>query len=525
MMNRYWIFSLVFAIALLTSCSDVQTQTYIDAENTLTPLQADKTGAPVANGTVTVTHDKNATRESLKETAFTEATKTAAVLSTVRNALGTTSASTPSPRPSLTPSSTQFPTAVLHPSITPTATPTFNVGNVTQSTQSSPAQCPTIDSSLEYELPEDFTLYIDYPIEQSLLEFLNLGGAPESVNNGLKGESHFLDLTNDRVSDLIVNLGSTLIVGCENGKYIALINVPMDYEQNEIVAIQDMNLNHVPEIVITKQGCNGPCYSTKIYEWSGREFRSLISIKDPFQGNWILDETYMYGKVSDIRDVDFNGTLELVLTASIDSPLVNPPDWKPQRAIKTILTWNGANFVFYKNEYPPPEYRFQVVQDGDRESLAGNFDNALKFYQDAIFNEQLEWWSPERKQFIIDTWRPSNTPTPIPPNPDPAEYYNLAAYSRYRIMLLHILRGWHKEANIVYATLLEKFPVGHPGYSYTELATVFWDSYQMSQDIGLACKETVDFASANPHEILPYPGGDFKNEWYQYKPEDICPFR
>ncbi len=48
------------------------------------------------------------------------------------------------------------------------------------------------------------------------------------------------------------------------------------------------------------------------------------------------------------------------------------------------------------------------------------------------------------------------------PQPDPNEYPNLAAYARYRIMLLYLLQGWDSDAQVIYETLQEIILRGHP---------------------------------------------------------------
>ena len=125
------------------------------------------------------------------------------------------------------------------------------------------------------------------------------------------------------------------------------------------------------------------------------------------------------------------------------------------------------------------------------------------------------------------SWDPNYqlTPTPAIPPDDPQEYPNIAAYARYRIMLLHILQGHFPEAQIVYDTLQEKFPEGGDGHRFALVAKAFWDQYQISKNIKESCAKAVSMAYKY-RLILKFLGADYHN--YQqdimYESKDVCPF-
>jgi hypothetical protein len=184
-----------------------------------------------------------------------------------------------------------------------------------------------------------------------------------------------------------------------------------------------------------------------------------------------------------------------------------------------------------KTEFSAPSYRYQAVQDGDHAMLRHEYDKALAFYQGAIFDEKLLGWSPahkERSKALHQfTWDPSyhGTPTPVVPLDDPQEYPNLAAYARYRIMLLHILAGHMPEAQTVYKTLQEKFSEGQAGHEFALIAEAFWDEYQRSQSIEGSCAKAVAIAEEHK-DLLKILGSDYHNDSQDimYEPKDVCPF-
>ena len=192
-----------------------------------------------------------------------------------------------------------------------------------------------------------------------------------------------------------------------------------------------------------------------------------------------------------------------------------------------VFTWDGIHYLYSSIELEPPTYRFQAVQDADRYFLMGEYEKALELYQDVIFSEKLDWWSPEKQRFIGDSFFANmagiETPTPPPSNND--EYFELATYARYRIVLHHLARGWISDANITYTTLIEKSPEGSPGYPYASMATILWNEYQKSSSLELSCISVIDFVQSHP-EILDVLGSyEHGSQSHRYVSEDVCPFK
>lgn len=181
--------------------------------------------------------------------------------------------------------------------------------------------------------------------------------------------------------------------------------------------------------------------------------------------------------------------------------------------------------------FSPPEYRFQAVQDGDRALAAGDIDQALDFYRQVIYSDTLGWWSPDREQFIWDVYDTTftNDPTPDPPTLDSNEYDNLAAYARFKLMVIYVSRGWHADAKIMFDYIQRLYPEDKVGHPYSELASIFWNDYESSRSIAAGCQAAIDFASLHNKEIIYYiKGGEsITNNRINYADEPwyICPFR
>jgi hypothetical protein len=465
-----------------------------------------------------------------------------------------------------TPTATAIPTAT--PTPTSTATPTFmnystpfdwseeatdepitqvnryfyepnhNIVLPATLTPSPPEQCPQEDQSLVLNIRD---LEVSPPLadyEATILDFLNAGGSPKAVlntffSNSLDLHTHNFssqDLTGDGVPEFAITYdGNLYIFACSLGKYKTTLKISnivgMGFSDIFINTIRDLNLDGIPEIVLNTTTCNDPCLEVMIYEWDGNQFISLVRINNHEYGE---DYAQISNGSISIKDQGGNKFPEIILYGGIPTHFASLANGFPFRNETQVLSWNGKFFVETSREYSPPQYRFQAVQDGDRASLSGDYDKAADYYQQAIFSDKLDWWSADRREYILKTeylFSAEETPTPILPSPDPNEYYNLAAYSRFRLMLLHILRGWLPEAQVLYNTLQEKFPDGQAGHFFAELASAFWDEYQASRNIGESCGKAIEFASTNP-DILAYLGS-YNHGWQSlsYTQEDICPFK
>jgi len=396
-------------------------------------------------------------------------------------------------------------------------------------------QTPTISSTS----PGDTVVEI---FEPQILDYLNNVGSASGLQAALsdltlldgawkaRPQVETIDVTGNTTPDVVVELtfyeegqyfeGGLFVFMCDDGHYVgnAIVSawgqVLPSGEPEGIRAIQDMNMDGVPEIVHSQISVAGThayfMREFRILEWDGQKFVDLIP-KDQYG-------FYAQADTGDgvIGDTDGDGTLELLLENGLGEAY---PDLGPQRKRTDIWAWDGYAYSLDRQEYTAPEFRIHAVWDGDDASLLGDYAKALAFYQQAIFDEKLFGWSQGR---LWPDWQYGGDPTPTPA---PEERPRLSAYGRYRILLLHAVQGLQAEAQIVYETLQEKFPAGNVGHPYAELATVFWEEYSESGDIGLACEKAVEYAADYPYEILTDLGRTFYGSGQrEYAPEDICPF-
>ncbi len=447
------------------------------------------------------------------------------------------------------------------PSQTITPYPTFEVSKIETHVPFQPAQCPpenpnyqlTAKISRDTTSPSDLAEIVQHELDSGA-SFLQV---KQEIEKALQ-ISNFLeltDLTGDRVPELIVHqIFDIVVIGCEEGRY----KVVLDYStaldgglsSPSIVAVQDMNLNGIPDVVLAYAATTGGNAVVDILEWDGVQFNSLIqanhgenssdtsplakalywysesfhSWSDSYASNTPVMEGY-----ADIviKDVDKNGTKELTLTDK------GPGHWDmlfnfgPWRGKQVIFKWDGIHYLYSSLEMNPPVFRFQAIQDADRLFLVGDYDKALKLYQDVIFSDKLDWWSPEKMVFIRDSYfaEANGNATPIPPQSNNDEYLSLAAYARFRILLYHLSRGWISDANTVYTTLTENFHEGTTGSQFADMATMLWVEYQKTNSLEQSCLPVIEYVKSHPEILAPL--GDDKHGFQShiYVAEDICPFK
>jgi hypothetical protein len=442
------------------------------------------------------------------------------------------------PALNLTPdtSTPDTPTITPLPTI-PTFTPTFDVRTIVTATPAPRSECPTITSAKNASL--DFlNLFSDEDnrinIEKNLLGFLNKYGA-QALYTAIKSQDYhdepFLqDLTNDEELEIIVRPLSTYVFGCKSGQYIKLLQLPPDTSMTapKLLFINDANRNGIPEITFLTARYSKGGRTYRIYEWNNDSFVSLLDIpiyEDDIGSGGVF--VTVSGEIH-FEDIDDDLVQELIVDNGDYVQWAMEPGDLPWRNERIYYKWDGKYFTQWRREFAPPEYRFQSIQDGDLAISQQEYEKALDFYQQAIFNNELKGYSPAmqenlRANHFLDSF--SNQPTLTPPAPDRTEYPRLAAYAYYRMVILHTFLGEMDAVQVKYATLQEKFPAGSPGHPYVEMATGFWSAYQSSGRMYDACAAAIAYADAHPEILVPLGSNYHGAQSHRYHPADVCPFR
>ena len=466
-------------------------------------------------------------------TASASATATAALTATPTNAPATATAT-----PGLSAS-----TAI------PSPTPSFDAASAIRVTGAPAAACPPA-SPPPAPVPEFINFSTDFrtgaaveQVETSALAYLNSFGplpiaqALQAAGKVDNADYFFRDVTNDGVPELAFAVRELFIFGCEGGAYRTLLTVEaaLALAAPTIAAVQDMNLNGVPEIVVSQYSCglNNDCLEVSLFEWFGTGFDALIEARGglnfaPMSGRMLANPIPQ----ARLFDTELNGTLELIVYGGIPQ---DPEEYilnGPWREVADVYMWNGDRFNFARRTYTSPEFRFQAVQDGDSEAAFGRFAEAEAFYRSVRDNTALLPWSPDLALEWQELTRAQITgiipPTPATPatpiGPDPNEFDQLVAYSQFRLVVLYAKSGRISQADAELQNMLQTIDFGTPGYPYMQMAAQFWTGFAANAQIGEGCRLAVEFAAAN-RGILGVLGSEFHGvQSLIYTPKDVCPF-
>jgi hypothetical protein len=438
------------------------------------------------------------------------------------------------------------PTSTTAPStITSSPTPTFDVNSIRTSTPAPAAKCspsekvqqiPTLEYNNKIQLTVDASVTLDYLNRYGPDAFITADrNTRDKYGHPYRHVTLYRDLTNDGVPEIVASFGRLSIFGCIDGAYQTLLETEkiVHITQPRIEAIHDLNRDGIPEILVLLEEGTQADRGYRLYEWGNGKFNSLFDESNINQTTGITDHFdilhVLAGGTFRFEDVDQDGMQEYVLHNG--SPLL--ADYVatlPWRRITKYFKWNGQQFTVVKKFFDPPQYRFQAVEDADQAVAVHAYDQALDLYRQVIFNDKLDWWSEDRKNYIIysEVARRSSQPFPeTSPTPDPNEYLYLSAYARFRMMALLVLSGYGSDAQVVYETLLKKFPEGTPGAVYSRMAQAFWENYVVTHEMSQACTKSLDVVNSKT-EVTRYLLNDYANGGWgkpNYTIEDLCPFK
>ena len=453
---------------------------------------------------------------------------------------------TPVPTASQTPASlwptwtpTQTSTREVHPTPWPTPTP----GLPPSLTPPAPETCPLPtgkDVSFQYQ-----NKMMDY--EQDILVYLQVHGISVSTRANLQDKLGAVvipgitpgfanstslqpivlmdDLTGDGRPEMVILLSQSIpdkayedmgifIFGCHAGAYQSLYtSESFDMGYSGVVA-KDLNADGIRELVIQYQyETTWQYHDYSILEWDGSTFRDLFSADE----NAIASQLIDLGE-PEFKDVDGNGTLEVLAPHTVQVHGAGYAcSWGPTRSSHFIIMWVDGQFRLLREEFAAPEYRFQAAYDGDNYASHGLNDKAINSYQQAINNPDLK--PASRGDLQRDGYFACENSVA----PDKTEPDQIRAYASYRWMILETYLGNAPEAQQLLIEMENKYPQGNTGYSFTQIAGIFWQEYQATQKASLACQKVrngIPLLGLDPFSVFENYG------WGNEGPDNytICPY-
>ena len=251
-----------------------------------------------------------------------------------------------------------------------------------------------------------------------------------------------------------------------------------------LLAADDINADGKIDLVWTDTTCGvQSCFSTLAMEsWDGKGYQV-----------WIAGDPTMAGAEYAFQDILPEGNGEEIL---VHGGVIESPDAGPQRAwTETYASLNGAPYTLVGQKYDKSACLYHAIQDADAllDSWAtGGFDPAITAYQAALTDPTLTacWTVKDEVPLLKD-------------------------FARFRLVVGHVAEGQSGKAAALAAQIEQPALKG--------AADAFLNSYKASGSVIQACRDTVDYAEANPAVW------QFLADWGlanpTFAPEDLCPLK
>ena len=251
-----------------------------------------------------------------------------------------------------------------------------------------------------------------------------------------------------------------------------------------LLAADDINADGKSDLVWTDTTCGvQSCFSTLAVEsWDGKGYQVWIA-GDPT----MVDAEYAF------QDILPEGSGEEIL---VHGGVIESPDAGPQRAwTETYASLNGAPYTLVGQKHDKSACLYHAIQDADTllgSWATGGFDPAIAAYQAALNDPTLTacWTVKDEVPLLKD-------------------------FARFRLVVSHTAGGQSGKAADVAAQIEQPALKG--------AADAFLKSYKASGSVIQACRDTVDYAVANP------AAWQFLADWGlanpTFAPEDLCPLK
>lgn len=340
-----------------------------------------------------------------------------------------------------------------------------------------------------------------------LLQFLNDGGTAQRLQEELLsawdafGENGYLetvDLTGEGTADIVLgyvapgDVGTLLIFGCQAGRYVQLFESVSDgIDPPTLLTLTDINNSPPAEIVFTRRVCSDPeaCdLQTQIVGWEYTVGRFLN----------LLPDTVLTIDPPSLTDIDNDEVRELVIALDDTGTIATGP----LRQGTNIYDWDGQFYVLSIIQLEPPDYRIQVIHEGDRLFSQERMAEAIPVYESALSNDDLRYWFNDG---------------PI----------NTISYGQYRLLLAYAYTGSSEGIVTTLQAMNSEFPVEEgetldDAPVYVHLANVFVDTLTRTGDLHSSCLAVQDIIITREEAL------DFINRFGSRSPQytalELCPY-
>ncbi len=293
-------------------------------------------------------------------------------------------------------------------------------------------------------------------------------------------------------------LGNLWVVNGDGVVYRAYDTVSTDnFEQvaPQIEEVLDLTNDGKPELVTNQVICGAStCYGN---------YRVISTIRGGY-ANIISNPTTVEGAEADVinisySDVSFNDfELDGLVDMAVHGGALGSAGAGITQMYTEVWEWDGTAVSLQNRLYDPSDYRHHYVYEGNRQMAAGNYGDAVFYYEEAINN--------------------GNLLTPPGVSDVGAVYAAVAQFSAFRLILIDELQGDAGKA----ASRLAWLERSYPGTAVTNGAGRLVREWAGADGLNNLCNSI-----ENELNDLAQPIGPLTNEMGYGNPslgaEDLCP--
>ncbi|MEB2366312.1 MAG: hypothetical protein OZ933_09520 [Chloroflexota bacterium] len=359
--------------------------------------------------------------------------------------------------------------------------------------------CPAANAevALEDSPPANATVLIE-----EITRYLNLGGDAETLIDVLRNDWDVtpndaiaradIDYTGEGRPDVLIPYVSPdgeagiAVFGCRAGTVEVLFEAVSDTDQPPtVLAFLDVNRDRRNDLLLAIPSC--PTAETC-------EYRTQLVTFSPERSRFVdlLPPNVTSTEPPQVLDFDNDEVSEIVVRLTSRGTA----ETGPLRTGSNIYDWNGAQYVLSIVELEPPRFKIQVLHEGDRALLRGDYAAAETIYRSAIDNTDLRFWFNDE--------------------PDV-----LQSYALYRLLQAQVVQAsplqttTFQEIQRIYDDP-ERTPV------YAQMARTFLETFQSTANVSSACEAVRTIIDGAPEALAQL--NRYGSRSPSYTAQDLCPF-
>lgn len=274
--------------------------------------------------------------------------------------------------------------------------------------------------------------------------------------------------------------------GCRAGTVEVLFEAVSDTDQPPtVLAFLDVNRDRRNDLLLAIPSC--PTAETC-------EYHTQLVTFSPERSRFVdlLPPNVTSTEPPQVLDFDNDEVSEIVVRLTSRGTA----ETGPLRTGSNIYDWNGAQYVLSIVELEPPRFKIQVLHEGDRALLRGDYAAAETIYRSAIDNTDLRFWFNDE--------------------PDV-----LQSYALYRLLQAQVVQAsplqttTFQEIQRIYDDP-ERTPV------YAQMARTFLETFQSTANVSSACEAVRTIIDGAPEALAQL--NRYGSRSPSYTAQDLCPF-